>query len=319
MTYVIRPATNEDAAGVRGIVFSTLAEFRLPALLETTDADLYDLEASYFQTGGTFEVVVRPDGWIVGCAGLCLTGQGRAELRRLFLRPEVRRSGLGCLLLERMVEKARELECREIRLETNRVLWHAARICHRHGFRAGVPAHPSARCDTVYCFRFAENAGSSRPHLRELPNTWRVSPRSKEAGVPRQFGMGTALLMMTMFAVLFAVLKSLGVSPVEFAVIALFFFGVGAGQALLFHGQRPRRASIVMGMVMTFALVTVDALWRGQRLLGPDTVFTILCSVACGGITWGYAAGALIASVFLLRDMLLDAYARRFPHRNEPP
>ncbi len=149
ITYRIRPATNEDAAAVRALVFSTLAEFKLPALPETTDADLYDLEASYFQTGGTFEVAVRPDGRIVGCAGLCLLGDGRAELRKLYLRPEVRRIGLEDLLLQRMVQKGRELGCKEIRLETNHVLrvlrgsmsGTASRRSHRNNRPCGAARH----------------------------------------------------------------------------------------------------------------------------------------------------------------------------------
>jgi hypothetical protein len=36
-------------------------------------------------------------------------------------------------------------------------------------------------------------------------------------------------------------------------------------------------------------------------------------------VVFGYIAGLLIASVFLVRDMLADACRRRFPPKDEEP
>jgi putative acetyltransferase len=322
ITYVIRPATNDDAAAVREVVFSTLAEFALPVLPETTDADLNDLKASYFQTGGTFEVVVSPDGRIVGCVGLCLLGDGRAEVRKLYLRSEARQTELWDLLLKRMALKARDLGCKQIHLETSLALRDVERLCLGHGFTAAKPEHPSARCDMVYYYQFYGSPRSGEPGWRELPKAWPLPwPGRKPLGVPRQFGVGTALMMMTMFAILFAVLQCLHVPAIVFAVIALFFFGVGAGQAVLFHGRRPRAASIVMGMVMTLVLFTIDAIWTsfrfGRPFFVPDSFLQIVCGGVCGGGFYGYLAGLLIASVFLIRDLLANAYRRRFPPKDD--
>ena len=327
ITYQIRPATNEDTAAVKDVFFSTLEEFGLPASRETTGTDLDDLEANYFKSGGTFEVVVSPDGRIVGCVGLRLLGPRRAELCKLYLRPEVRGIGLGNFLLRRTVQRARELGCEEIRLVTHSVLRDAARLYERHGFTAVKMEHPSTRCDRAYSLRLDESPISDQPDSSALSSTgwtiyvtspWSVgSPRSKEAGVPRQFGVGTALLIMTMFAVLFAVLRSLNVPTIAFAIIALFFLGVGAGQALLFHGQRPRRASIIVGIVMTYVLTIFGIIitdgFHSDVLLSP----AFHCIVGAFGGAFGYLAGVLIAAVFLVSDKLTDAYRRRFPRKDE--
>ena len=317
ITYRIRPATNEDAAAVRAIVFSTLAEFELPALLETADADLNDLKASYFQTGGTFEVVEGPDGGIVGCAGLRIQGNGRAELRNLYLRPEVRRVGLGDLLLKRMVRNARQRGCNEIRLETSPVLWDAKRMYDRYGFTAVTPEHPAARYNQLYCLRFPEGPAPRQAGVQPLPHTWIVLPPSKQPGVPRQFGVGTALWIMTLFAVLFGVLRSLDVPAKEFAYIALFFLGVGAGQALLFHGERPMRASVVMGIVICFALSLFEPIFYQGRPLSASLLVDAVCVSVGAGIIYGYVAGAMISSAFLVSDKLTDAYRCRFPPKDE--
>ena len=68
-----------------------------------------------------------------------------------------------------------------------------------------------------------------------------------EAGVPRRFGVGILLVITTMFAVLFAIMQMLKLPPLAFAEIAGFFGAVGLGQMLLFKGERPRRASVIVG------------------------------------------------------------------------
>ncbi len=64
-------------------------------------------------------------------------------------------------------------------------------------------------------------------------------PTRQPIGVPRRFAVGTALIIVTMYSVLFAVMTSLGAHPSVFAIVAVFFTGVGAAQMLLFRGRRP--------------------------------------------------------------------------------
>ena len=70
-----------------------------------------------------------------------------------------------------------------------------------------------------------------------------------EAGFPRRFGIGTLLVVTTMFGVLFAGLQALGCPPIVFFLALLFFTAVGLGQAFLFGGKHPRRASVIVGAV----------------------------------------------------------------------
>jgi hypothetical protein len=58
-----------------------------------------------------------------------------------------------------------------------------------------------------------------------------------EAGVPNRFGVGTLLVISTMYAVLFAVWRFIQGSPVVLVLVTLFFSAIGLGQMLLYHGQ----------------------------------------------------------------------------------
>jgi len=70
MATKLRPATNADTNTIREIVFSVLREYGLEPSPLTTDSDLDDIEASYINRGGAFDVLENGDGEIVGCVGL---------------------------------------------------------------------------------------------------------------------------------------------------------------------------------------------------------------------------------------------------------
>jgi GNAT superfamily N-acetyltransferase len=67
---------------------------------------------------GVFVVVRDGDGRAVGCGGVCRFDATRAELKRMYVRPESRGLGLGRRLLAELEEHARALGYAGIVLET---------------------------------------------------------------------------------------------------------------------------------------------------------------------------------------------------------
>ncbi len=134
-------------------------------------------------------------------------------------------------------------------------------------------------------------------------------PPRKQTGVPRRFGVGVMLVIMTMYAVLFAVLQQ---TPAGFFVtVALFFTIVGLAQAILYKGRNPRKASIVTGAGLGLLLALIgDALALVLSVQGgapfseiASLVLWLLFAALCGvvfGALFGYLAGGLTAGVFLL-------------------
>ena len=126
-----------------------------------------------------------------------------------------------------------------------------------------------------------------------------------EAGVPRQFGVGILMVITTMYAVLFAVLRAS--DPVTFVIITLFFTAVGLGEMLLFKRQRPQRASIIMGAVFLPSVVTIDDAVHNRRLWAPDDINAMIF-----GPLLGYIAGYAIAFLVIHKlKSLRDKYRRR--------
>ena len=69
-----------------------------------------------------------------GCIALRDMGEGRCEMKRLYVRPEYRRQGLGKYLSERIIRDAREESCHSMFLDTLEWLGPAIRLYHNMGF-----------------------------------------------------------------------------------------------------------------------------------------------------------------------------------------
>ena len=62
--------------------------------------------------------VARCDGVVVGCGALRLDASGYGEIKRMFVRPDARGTGLGRLILGRLEQEARHEGLGCVRLET---------------------------------------------------------------------------------------------------------------------------------------------------------------------------------------------------------
>ena len=70
-----------------------------------------------------------------GCVGLMDLSDGICEVRRLFVKPEYRRLGIGKALIEAAIEYARRIDYKVMRLNTNKRMAAAERLYRSYGFR----------------------------------------------------------------------------------------------------------------------------------------------------------------------------------------
>lgn len=144
---------------------------------------------------------------------------------------------------------------------------------------------------------------------------------SDVVGMPRRFGAGRLLALITFFAMVFALLRWLGAVWFVFLMVGLFFASMGLGQMLLYGGRRPRRASCVAGAVVLPVLFLVGMLAAfasdlGGGLLGvPGGLVAKLVSASILfipiGAGLGYLAGGLVAGLFLVMDRRWDVGSHR--------
>ncbi len=146
------------------------------------------------------------------------------------------------------------------------------------------------------------------------------------AGVPRRFGMGILMLLVTLSAVLFSVLRTVGACAEVFAVISTMVAAVAAGQTFLFGGRYPRAASIWVGGCFFPLQFVVLCLWMYLEMGGRyfprlDELLVLLIFSIPLGAGFGYLSGGVVGGVFLILDALAE---RQRSHRaaleaDEPP
>ena len=146
----LRPATNADADAIRALVFGVLREYGLAPSPDDTDADLFDIEASYFARGGRFDVLVAARVNIVGTVGLLPAAPDTVELRKMYLHRQLRGQGHGRQMLEHAIAESRRMGFGRMTLETALVLKEAVALYTRYGFRPCASDPVAARCDQVF-------------------------------------------------------------------------------------------------------------------------------------------------------------------------
>jgi len=118
----VQVSLNDDPADLEAVreLFRAYAA-SLPFSLEFQNfaAELAGLPQPYAPPAGCLLLARREQG-AVGIVGVKPLLPGTAEIKRLYVVPEARGSGLGRLLAERAIEAARALGYQRVRLDTHR-------------------------------------------------------------------------------------------------------------------------------------------------------------------------------------------------------
>jgi N-acetylglutamate synthase-like GNAT family acetyltransferase len=78
--------------------------------------------------------LVELEGATIGMGALHQTSENVAEIKRMYIQPAYRRKGYGKTLLQQLLQKAKELGCHTIHLETAQFMTAAQNLYHSHGF-----------------------------------------------------------------------------------------------------------------------------------------------------------------------------------------
>jgi GNAT superfamily N-acetyltransferase len=128
-TFAIDPVTWDDPDAVR------LREAQRVELDARYGTDNHEPGAvPTADTVAVFLVARDADGTAVGCGGLRLLGPGSAEVKRMYVEPAVRGSGVAAALLRALEDHARELGITRLLLETGTGQPDAIRFYQREGY-----------------------------------------------------------------------------------------------------------------------------------------------------------------------------------------
>ncbi|KAL9647207.1 hypothetical protein ABK040_012559 [Willaertia magna] len=156
----LRDAKNEDGKKVYELMTPILIKYGLKQIQKEDDAidtDLDNLEENYFKRDGHFYVLTRDDNTeVIGSVGVYKISDAMCELRKMYLDENFRGLGLGKLLLESAISKAKDLGYKEMELETHTALKEATQLYLKYGFAktdVGKNHQLCSRCDQCLTLR----------------------------------------------------------------------------------------------------------------------------------------------------------------------
>jgi GNAT superfamily N-acetyltransferase len=134
MTSVIRHARfPEDARAVLAIWREFVASPSVSLDYQGNEAEFADLPGKYAAPAGRILLADR-DGAIMGCVALRKVSPAICEMKRLYVRPDARGTGLGRQLVERLLAEAREAGYEEMRLDVLEEFTEARQLYAQLGF-----------------------------------------------------------------------------------------------------------------------------------------------------------------------------------------
>jgi putative acetyltransferase len=139
----IRPASSPDDLDRARVLFQEYAA-SLPFDLSFQDFDreLAGLPGAYAPPSGALLVAID-EGVAAGCIALRILEPGVCEMKRLYVRPAHRGSGLGRSLVEAILREARALGYERMRLDTVPGMEAAIALYRACGFREIAPYRPN--------------------------------------------------------------------------------------------------------------------------------------------------------------------------------
>jgi putative acetyltransferase len=122
-----------DLDDVRGLLREYAASLAFDLDFQGFDRELAGLPGAYDAPHGAL-LGARAGGTLAGCVALRRIDDERGELKRLYVRPDERRTGLGLALAEAAIDEARRLGYRRILLDTSPGMEKAQALYERLGF-----------------------------------------------------------------------------------------------------------------------------------------------------------------------------------------
>lgn len=116
LTYKISK-TEQDYNDAKDLFLKYANSLNFELCFQNFEKEISDLPAQYSEPTGCIIICYEDDNPI-GCVGLRKFSEGICEMKRLYLRNNARGKGIGRVLAEKIVEKAKELGYRKMQLDT---------------------------------------------------------------------------------------------------------------------------------------------------------------------------------------------------------
>jgi putative acetyltransferase len=152
MLTIKQAGSKEEIDTVRSLMLEYQTLLGVDLCFQGFDAELSGLPGDFAPPRGRL-LLASSDGAPAGCVALRALGGSRCEMKRLFVRPAARSSGVGRALVARIMDEARAIGYTEMVLDTLPTMAQAQKLYHAFGFRDIPPYYANPIAGTRYLGR----------------------------------------------------------------------------------------------------------------------------------------------------------------------
>ena len=151
--------TAADLAAAAALFRAYAASLDIDLAYQDFEAELAALPGRYAPPAGALLLARGHDGTALGCvalrpvAPLSVDPAGACEMKRLYVRPDGRGTGLGAALVRAVVGEAARIGYREVRLDTLPAMGSALALYRRLGFAPTAPYYDTPVPGTLFLSR----------------------------------------------------------------------------------------------------------------------------------------------------------------------
>ena len=150
MITIVHAETPEHIEETRRIFREYEAWLGLSLCFQNFEAELRDLPGKYALPDGRLLLAIDDDN-VAGSIAMRKLEDGVCEMKRLFVRESYQGSGVGRMLIERLISEALDAGYSKMRLDTfPPKMAKAVRLYESYGFREILPYYDNPHGETLY-------------------------------------------------------------------------------------------------------------------------------------------------------------------------